>query len=114
MPIRIRHSIRTGIVTTQPKPPKNSINVISEEQENKSAESIFWKNQFFKKKQYSNVFQRLARSKNHKVVHPIHFTTNPNSGEGQKSANPYSSKSGSRKSETYERRSHSKTRQRHQ
>ena len=39
-----------GIVTTQPKPPKNSINAISEEQENKSAESIFWKNQFFKKK----------------------------------------------------------------
>ena len=54
-----------GIVTTQLKLPKNSVNAISEEQENESAESNFWKNKFTKK--YNDVFHRLGRSKNHKV-----------------------------------------------
>ena len=53
------------IVTTQLKPPKNSINAISEEQENESVESTFWRNKFTKK--YNEVFHRLGRSKNHKV-----------------------------------------------
>ena len=54
-----------GIVTTQLKPSINSINAISEEQENESAESTFWRNKFTKK--YNDVFHRLGRSKNHKV-----------------------------------------------
>ena len=54
-----------GIVTTQLKPPKNAIYAISEEQENESDESTFWKNKFTKK--YNDVFHRLGRSKNHKV-----------------------------------------------
>ena len=58
-----------GIVTTQLKPPKNAIYAISEEQENESDESTFWKNKFTKK--YNDVFHRLGRSKNHKV-----FTSN--------------------------------------
>ena len=53
-----------GIVTTQLKPPKVSVNTTSEDQEDESAESIFWKNKFFKK--YNDVFQRLGRSKIHK------------------------------------------------
>ena len=54
-----------GIVTTQLKPPKNSINAISEEQENESVESTFWRNKFTKN--YNDVFHRLGRSKNYKV-----------------------------------------------
>ena len=54
-----------GIVTTQLKPPKISVKTISEEHEDESAESIFWKNTFVKK--HNDVFQRLGRSKNPKV-----------------------------------------------
>ena len=54
-----------GKVTTQLKPPKVSVNTISEEQENDSAELTFWENNFLKK--FNDVFQRLGRSKNHKV-----------------------------------------------
>ena len=65
MPISIIHSTRTWDSNNTDKTPTNSINAISEEQENESAESIFWKIQFVKK--YSIVFQRLGRSENHKA-----------------------------------------------
>ena len=65
MSIRLDIQPDLGIVTTQLKPPKNSIYATSEEQENESDESTFWKNKFTKK--YNDVFHRLGRSRNHKV-----------------------------------------------
>ena len=65
MSISFRHPARTAEVTTQLKPPKNSVNTISEEHDDESAESILCKNKFIEK--YNDVFQRLGRSKNHKV-----------------------------------------------
>ena len=61
MSIRFRHPTRTGDSNNSTQ----QVNTISEEQENESAESIFWKNKITKK--YNDVFYRLGRSKNHKV-----------------------------------------------
>ena len=87
-----------GIVTTKLKPPKNSINANSEEQENESAELIFWKIRFVK-----NIHLCIPKTRTFEEpqgVHPIQITTNSNSGEGQKGAKPHPSKNESRNSET--------------